>query len=124
MVITPRNMLLVFVGGALGTALRWGVGEGVEVLGVATVVSLVVVNIVGSFALGWFVAGARSTGHHINAVFAIGLLGSFTTFSGYAVVTVDMFQTGSPLGAVALAFGSIAAGYTAAVVGRLMGERR
>lgn len=123
MPITPRNTLAVFVGGAVGAALRWAVGEVVLGLGANAVVGLVVVNVVGSFALGWFVVGDRSAMHHINALFAVGLLGSFTTFSGYAVATVDLFDMGSVVGGLTLALGSIAVGLGAAVAGRLIGMR-
>jgi CrcB protein len=123
MLVTPRNLVAVFVGGALGTALRWLVGEGVSLLGANTVVALLLVNVVGSFILGWFVIGDTSKVHHINALFAVGLLGSFTTFSGYAVATVDLFQIGSAITGLMLAFGSVAVGLFAAVAGRLMGER-
>jgi fluoride exporter len=124
MPITPRNMLAVFAGGAIGTAMRWAVGEGLLEVGASAIVSLVIVNVIGSFALGWFVVGDRSKVHHINGLFAIGLLGSFTTFSGYAVSAVDVIDKGSVAGGLALALGSIALGFAAAIAGRVVGVGR
>lgn len=124
MPITSRNLLAVFAGGAIGTAMRWAVGEGVLSLGADSMVGLLVVNTLGAFALGWFLVGDSSKIHHINALFAVGLLGSFTTFSGYAVATVDQLDAGSMAIGLIFALGSIAVGFGAAVAGRLIGEHR
>lgn len=123
MPITARNALFVFVGGAVGTAMRWIVSEAAQSLGWGSLTALIVVNIVGSFVLGWFVMGERTGVHHVNALFAVGMLGSFTTFSSFAVATVDLVDSGVPLGAAAFGFGSVCLGLGAAVVGRIVREQ-
>lgn len=124
MSISIQNILFVFAGGAIGTAMRWAVGAGSQTIGVDVIAALVAVNVVGSFALGWFVVDARSARHHVNALFAVGVLGSFTTFSGYTVATVELFESGTVAGGLALAFGSVLVGFVAAIIGRQLGQRR
>ena len=46
MPITTRNALFVFVGGAVGAAMRWIVGEGADSLGFGALIPLVIVNVV------------------------------------------------------------------------------
>ena len=123
MPITARNALFVFVGGAAGTASRWIVSEASQSIGLGSLTALIVVNILGSFMLGWFVTGDRTGVHHVNALFAVGMLGSFTTFSSFAVASIDLVDAGAPLGAIAFAFGSVLLGLGAAVFGRLVAEQ-
>ena len=123
MPITTRNALFVFVGGAVGTAMRWIVGEGADSLGFGVLIPLVIVNVVGSFLLGWFVTGERTGVHHVNALFAVGMLGSFTTFSSFAVASVELADSGAFVGGAAFALGSVCLGFGAAVVGRLVAEQ-
>jgi len=115
--------MLVFAGGALGTALRWAVDAGVDQLGWHVFVALLIVNVVGSFVLGWLVALPTSA-LHIQPLFAIGLLGSFTTFSGYTLAMVEEMDVGSVNAAAAFALGSIIVGYAAARLGRATGSVR
>lgn len=114
--------MFVFAGGAVGTALRWGVGVAAESVGLGSLGAIIAVNTAGSFGLGWFVVSDRALAHHVNGLIAVGLLGSFTTFSAFAVGAVELIDGGSPLGSFAFVAGSMALGYGAAVLGRSMGE--
>ena len=111
----------VFAGGVVGTLLRWGVIEATALLGLSVAVHLLVVNIVGAFGLGWFIGRTRGrgTGHpYLVAFVAAGLLGSFTTFSGFTVEIVEQASGVDPLAGPVFASVSIAAGLSVAVVGR------
>ena len=123
MSITSRNLLLVFVGGAGGTALRWIVGLGTDSVGISPLVGLLVVNAAGAFVLGWFVATNRWMANDINALFAVGVLGSFTTFSAYSMAVVELVNDNAEFGAILLGLGSVVVGLACAVAGRLVGGR-
>lgn len=113
-----RPMLFVFLGGAAGTMLRFSVGIAGDAVGASSLLAVLAVNIVGAFALGWFTASRAAQSVHLNAFLAAGLLGSFTTFSAYAVEIADLGASDQiALGAV-YAAGSILLGVAAAVIGR------
>ena len=113
-----RPILFVFLGGAVGTTLRFSVGVAGDAVGVSSLLSVLAVNIVGAFALGWFTASRAAESIHLNAFLAAGLLGSFTTFSAYAVEIVDLGSSDQMALGAAYAAGSIMLGVAAAVIGR------
>lgn len=95
---------LVGVGGAIGATLRYAVYERLsdERYPWATLV----VNVVGSFALG----AATFAGASESAIqfLGIGICGSFTTFSSFSVETVQLYERGDRKLAVANAAGNLA----------------
>jgi CrcB protein len=110
-----KEIIFVFVGGGIGTGLRFGV----QAIGGEGLVPLLVVNVVGSFALGWYFTRHPVAHGQISAFFAVGLLGSLTTFSAFAVETVLLADAGAWFGAAGWVLGSIVAGLAAAIVGRI-----
>lgn len=113
-----RPLLFVFLGGALGTTLRFSVGAASDAAGASSLAAVLGANVVGAFALGWFTASRAAKSVHLNAFLAAGLLGSFTTFSAYAVEIADLGSSDQlALGAL-YAAGSIMLGVAAAVAGR------
>ncbi len=86
--------------------------------------STLIINIVGSFVLGLLVArlwpAARAW---LRALLGAGLLGSFTTFSAFAVSLVTMTRAADPLVALAYLLASVAAGIGAAALGLRTGRR-
>lgn len=103
---------LVFVGGCLGTFVRWAVG-----LAVSSLVAVAVVNLVGAFCLGMLYARTRRT--EFRLLLGTGFLGAFTTYGGMAVLAVRS----GPVGVV-WATVLVAAGAAAAWAGQLCGARR
>ena len=114
-----RELVFVFAGGAAGTGMR----VAVNVIGDGGRGSLMFVNVVGAFSLGWFLARASSNVVHINRFFAVGFLGSFTTFSAFALESVLLADTGAWIGSAAWIVASMALGVVAAVAGRLVAGR-
>jgi len=91
--------LLVALGGALGAVLRYAVG-----LAVAFPMGTLVVNVIGSLAIGVaFVAFAQSTKSHPFVI--TGLLGGFTTFSAFSLDTLKLIEAGR-IGAAGLYAGA------------------
>ena len=113
-----RPLMLVFLGGATGTILRFSVGVAGDAVGASSLVAVLVVNVVGAFALGWFTASRVAQSVKLNAFVAAGLLGSFTTFSAYAVEIADLGSSDQMVLGAAYAGGSVLLGVAAAVAGR------
>jgi CrcB protein len=118
---TAWALAAVFAGGLVGSALRVGIGMLVPTERGAFPTAVLAVNIVGSFLLGLYLARReRSVGARWSVQFwAIGSLGSFTTFSAFSLDVLHLLEEGRP---------SIAAGYVAAstvggLAAALIGQR-
>jgi fluoride exporter len=87
---------IVFLGAGIGGALRHGVNlAAVRYFGFGFPFGTLVVNVLGSFAMGLF-AGyfAYRTGlpQHLRLFLTTGLLGGFTTFSAFSLDTVLLVE--------------------------------
>lgn len=109
-----RRVLLVAVGGMIGTAARLGVGLLVpDIAGVP--VATIAVNVVGALLIG--VLAARVAGaSELRLFLGTGVLGGFTTYSAFAVGSVGLW-TDAPLLAAGYACASLALGVVAAWAG-------
>ena len=97
--------LLVGLGGALGAALRYGVGEALEGVDTPFSAATLAVNALGTFALGLLtVAGA---GDDVVLLLGTGSCGAFTTFSSFSVETVRAWEAGDRAVAVGYAVGTL-----------------
>jgi len=117
----------VAIGGALGSVARAGVASLLDAWGAASLWSVLLVNVFGALALGWYAArvGGISRRSVITAGFvAVGFLGSFTTFSAFSLEVVLMFEDGAWLAASTYVFLSIGVALAALSAGRLFAERR
>jgi CrcB protein len=127
-------VLLVFVGGAAGTALRAGC---LAVLPPADgwPVGVFVVNVLGSFLLGLLVAvlaprsaapssaapAADRARSDLRLLLGTGVLGGFTTYSALSADTVSLVAAGHSVVALVYAAGSVIVGIAAAALGVLLG---
>lgn len=100
-------LLLVALGGALGSLARYWLVEAFPDL-----VTTFAINVSGSFALAVLVA-RRPHGRWSRPFLGTGVLGGFTTFSAFAVQTVDA----SLLTAIAYVTATVALGIAAASLG-------
>lgn len=92
------NFLLVSSGAIVGAILRYA-----AVLFLPHAV--LVVNIIGSFLIGWFTA--RYSAENLRLLVSVGFLGSLTTFSTYSLEVMQFLQSGQILKAVAYAVFSV-----------------
>lgn len=119
--MTLRRLLLVVIGGMLGTAARLGIGFLVPDAGGFPVATLIA-NVIGALLIG--LLAARLSGSSERRMFlGTGILGGFTTYSAFAVGTVGLWSQG-PLLAAAYAALTIALGVAGAVAGLRIGRRR
>ena len=119
-------MLLVFVGGGLGSVLRLGAYRLTEAVAPGMFPwGTLIVNIIGGLAIGglWgFWTGRPGAVPDQAALFLMtGVLGGFTTFSAFSLDTVLLWQRGAVglaaayiLMSVVLSVGAVLAGVSAA----------
>lgn len=114
-----RGVTLVAAGGFVGAVSRYAVDVGLAaVYGDVTGMATLLVNIVGSFALGVLVSRTATPQARLFA--GTGLIASFTTYSTFVT---DAITLGATVGTlyVALSYGF---GFAAAVVGLAVGGSR
>lgn len=123
-----RAFLAVFVGGLAGSALRFIIDVSVtEFAGEWWPYGILVVNLTGSFAMGYIVGhGFGSWPAWLRLGSTTGFLGSYTTLSAISLdVAVPIIRHGFAGVAVMLpyAIGSIVLGVVVAVWGLRLGQR-
>lgn len=88
--------LWVAVGGALGSMGRFWLGALVaEILGFRFPWGTILINILGSFTIGFFAAftgpgGRLVVSFNIRAFVMVGICGGFTTFSSFSLQTLEL----------------------------------
>lgn len=98
------NFLMVALGGALGSLLRYSAGFVVaNIWPQHLYIATVFVNIVGCFLIGcafaWFIARPDASGL-FPLLLMTGLLGGFTTFSTFSLDVLRIFSEGQHIQAL------------------------
>lgn len=122
------NFLIVALGGAVGSALRYLVhGWVTGMVGRAIPFGTLAVNLVGSLLLGLIVAyvvGMLPRGREVYLLFGVGMMGGFTTFSAFAYDTYMLMERGQLVEAVAYMLvstcGAVLAFFGGLVLGKAM----
>ncbi|PVE96661.1 CrcB family protein [Microbacterium sp. TPD7012] len=116
-----RRVLLVALGGTIGTAARLGLGLAIPDQG-GFPVAVLVANILGAFLIG-VVAARLAASTDLRLLLGTGVLGGFTTYSAFMTGTLALW-TDAPLLAGAYALGSLVLGVAAASLGLRLGRPR
>ncbi len=89
--------LQVALGGAIGATLRFLTGIGIlRLVGPGFPLTVLGVNVLGSFFMGLFVVFATQRGvTQLNPFVLTGLLGGFTTLSAFSLEAVHLFERGA-----------------------------
>ena len=86
----PMTILYVALGGAIGAALRY-----LTFLAVTFPLGTVIVNVMGSFAMGLAFVLIAEKGMDRAALFLMtGVLGGFTTFSAFSLDALKLYERG------------------------------
>ena len=111
------NALLIFLGGGIGSVLRYGVGLALP--SASFPFATLTVNALGSFLIGLFGAMATRLGwsEPLRLALTVGLCGGFTTFSTFSKEAFALAQSGRWSAFVAYAAGSVAIGLAAFALG-------
>lgn len=91
------NLLLVALGGALGSVVRYTVsGMALKVLGSGLSYGTIAVNLAGSLGAGLILGafGNFTETPAARAFLLVGFLGGFTTFSAFSMETISLFRDG------------------------------
>lgn len=91
-------ILAIASGGAIGSVLRHMAGRAaLAAFGGAFPYGTLLVNVLGSFVMGAFVAAFAHMGNpsqEMRAFMTVGLLGGFTTFSSFSLDVVTLYERG------------------------------
>lgn len=111
--------LWIAAGSALGGVARHLLAELVPV-GAGVPWSTILVNVTGSFAIGWVAASVPAENAELRLFVMTGVLGGYTTFSAFSLQTLDLAQRGewaaaavNVVASVALCLGAVALGFRA-----------
>lgn len=117
-----RGLIAVALGAAIGAGLRYGVLLLLP-LGKGFPWATFLVNMAGCLALGMLAgaAQAQEVDETMRLFLAVGVLGSFTTFSTFALEGVQMTQRGETGLAALYVAGSVIAGLLLAWGGMALG---
>src|SRR5262245_46216970 len=121
------QILLIALGGALGSVARYAVGTTIQRLaGGAMPWGTVTVNLVGSFLIAVIVHGSArgAVPPEARLFLATGIMGGFTTYSSFNHETIHLLQSGSPalaaLNVCATVLGCLLAGGAGLALGRAL----
>src|SRR5690554_1702055 len=106
-----KQLLLVGLGGALGSMLRFGMSTGLHaLLGRAFPWGTLFVNVTGSFAIGLLyvlLIERVALGPEWRALLMVGLLGGYTTFSSFSIESLNLIESGDLLRAAVNVLASV-----------------
>ncbi len=120
------RVLAIAGGGALGAVLRYWVSSGTHaLLGRGFPYGTLVVNVLGSFAIGFlfvFFLERMTLSGEWRAGILVGVLGAFTTFSTFSIETLNLLEEGAHLKASLNVALSVALCLAGAWFGLLLGR--
>ena len=116
------RLLLIAVGGALGALLRFGVsGMAYRLAGDGFPWGTLAVNLAGCLVIGvlWAAFERTPIPAHWSAFLFVGLLGAFTTYSTFALESMNLLRDGETMLALMNVVGSSVGGIVLAFAGFL-----
>lgn len=121
------NILLVGLGGAIGSILRHLAGVAASrFVGTAFPWGTLFVNLTGSFLIGLLVemlARRFNAPLEVRLFLITGILGGYTTFSAFALEALSLYERGSLFAAAGYVGVSVILGIAAAGAGLWMGRQ-
>ncbi|WP_339647419.1 fluoride efflux transporter CrcB [uncultured Salegentibacter sp.] len=120
-----KQLLLIFLGGGLGSALRYLISKSLNFETAFIPFGTFTVNILGSLLWGLILGiAAKSDFFSSNIVLflAVGFCGGFTTFSSFAFENQALLRSGDYLNFFFYTFGSIILGILAVFLGLFLSK--
>ena len=116
-----KNLLLVFIGGGLGSSLRYLIGKSLNNHTTTFPWGTFIANLLGclliGIILGWSLQKAKLSESYV-LLLATGFCGGFTTFSAFSNESLNLLKTGETitfgfyvLGSIVLGLGLVWLGY-------------
>lgn len=111
-----QSLLLVALGGAAGSVARFLLVAGAGRLVAGWPVGTLLVNVIGSFAIGvLYVTLAQRA--QVAPLLVAGFLGGFTTFSAFSLDTLKLWEGGQAMQAAAYVAASVILSLAAVALG-------
>jgi fluoride exporter len=125
---TMNNAIFIFLGCGLGGLMRYWVSLASHFyLGRAFPYGTLAVNVTGSFVMGLLFVVLIDRFHEIaaplRAFLLIGFLGGYTTFSSFAIETVNLIESGAWQKGLLNILLSVSLTVTAAALGIMLGRQ-
>ncbi len=117
---TSVHLLIVGLGGATGSALRWLVTDSMGPENGSA--SIFIVNIAGSLLLGLLAAYPARRNSNLSLLLGVGFAGGLTTFSTFAVDVAQQLDAGEVTAAAMNSLGTASLALLAAGVGYRLGR--
>ena len=118
-----KIVVLIFLGGGLGSVLRYLVGQAFQKTNGTFPLGTFLINIIGSLLigilLGYFYKNS-SDSQHLRALLVLGFCGGFTTFSAFSNEALTLIQQHQYLNALFYITGSVLLGITSTFIGYLI----
>jgi len=117
-----RALLLVFVGGAVGTGAREALALAFPAPPGGFPTTILLINVAGAFVLGVLLETLSRSGpdegnsRRLRLLLGTGVLGGFTTYSAFAADSAVLLQ-GAPIVAVLYVAATLVAGLVASILG-------
>jgi len=118
-----RTYLIMAIGGAIGSAARFWLGNlGSTLICCTFPWGILMVNLLGCFVIGFFSeatgsAGMLNVSSDMRVFVIVGLCGGFTTFSSFSLGTLALLQQGQLLAPIANVVLSVTGCLAAVTVG-------
>jgi fluoride exporter len=121
-----KNVLLVFVGGGLGSVVRYGIGRILPYVYTGSFPwATLLANVLACVLLGWLMGLAfnkQLLSQSTLIFWTVGFCGGFSTFSTFSRETITLFESGNWLYGSAYVVGSVSVCSLATVAGMWMSK--
>ena len=120
-----KQFLIIFIGGGLGSSLRYIIGKILPYNKGEFPLSTFTVNLIGCLLIGLFFQIFSKTDllkSDLSLFFIIGFCGAFTTFSAFSFESLDLIKENSFIIFLSYNFASIFLGVTMVYLGILLGK--
>lgn len=120
-----KQVLLVFLGGGIGSALRYAIGRIFNTSSTGYPWGTFSVNIIGSLLIGVFMGIAlknNNLSENQTLLLVTGLCGGFTTFSAFAYENQQFLKVGDLTSFATYTLGSLSLGILAVFLGLVISK--